>query len=230
MGRWTANPSWWEFVWINNNTENYFLSLVRSEGKNACLNLWPSFLSFEQSTQGTQGRHWGCLTSSTRQWILGTLSPSEVLAKLGDESLRYLRFNAATLPPAVRIALLDQLPDDAPEAYELLPMCEGLDSFALVRWLHGSTQHIAAERIWARPTDEISSLLGGIAGMSAEKVEALLTQCPDQQTEVALETMERNPGLVSQEYCKRWARQRMANARHCAQRLIALIQPISRIA
>ena len=109
-------------------------------------------------------------------------------------------------------------------------MCEGIDSLALIRWLHGNTQRIAAERIWARPTDEISSLLGGIAGMSAEKVEALLTQCPDQQTEVALETMERNPGLVSQEYCKRWARQRMANARHCAQRLIALIQPISRIA
>jgi len=225
MGRWTADPLWWEFVWINDKTESYFLSLVQPEGKNACLNLWPSFLSVEQSRQRALTEHLDCLASSTRQWILGTLSPSEVLSDLGDESLRYLRFNAATLPPAVRIALLDQLPEDAPEAYNLLQLCAGLDSFALVRWLHGSTQHIASERIWARPTDEISRLLGDLAGMSPETVEALLKECPDQHTEIALEAMERNPGLLSLEYCRQWARQRMANARHCAQRLIALIQP-----
>lgn len=225
MGRWTADPAWWEFVWINEKMERYFLSMIKPEGKKACINLWPSFLSFEQSRQRASVEHMGCLTSSTRQWILGTLNPSETLASLTKESIQYLLEHPATLPPALRIALLDQLPDDASEAYNLLKLCEGLDCDALVRWLQGATQHVAAERIWERPKDEVSPLLGRLARTHPEKLEALLNGCPEQHTEVALEAMERNPSLLSQEYCSQWIFPRLGNAKHLAQRMFKLIQP-----
>lgn len=121
--------------------------------------------------------------------------------------------------------LLDQLSDDAPEAYELLKLCEDLDCFDLIRWLQGSTLDIAAERVWRRPTEEIACLFMNIHLISVEAVEAVFRQCPDQHPEVVLEALERNPEILAPELRRYWVSERMAYARQYAQRLIAIIQP-----
>jgi hypothetical protein len=146
---------------------------------------------------------------------------------LTDETLSYLRRNAVTLPPSVRSMMLTQLSDDAPDAYELLKHCEELDCFGLIRWLQGSTQEIAAERVWRLPPEEIACLLRNVSNIPEDAVEAVFRYCPDQHIEVALEALEGAPELLAPSFRRNWVRQRMAYARQYSPRLIAIIQPKS---
>mgnify|MGYP001273937495 CR=1 FL=1 len=224
-GRWGADSAWWSDLMTSKKVENDFLTRIQPEGKAACLRLWPSLLQHEVDTRNEYVSYLNCVTSPTRQWILRSLSLAEILHNLTDETLSYLRSNAVTLPPPVRSMLLAQLSDDAPEAYELLKLCEELDCFDLMRWLQGGTQKIAGERVWRRPAEEIACLLMKINEIPADAIETIFGQCPDQHIEVALKALEDNPELLTPEFRRYWVSQRMANARQYAQRLIAIIQP-----
>lgn len=204
--------------------ENDFLCALEQEGVNAAIRLWPSFLYQEISASaGDPVQHLRCIVSASRIWILGRLNAEETLANLDERSLRYLRHNPSSLPPATRKALLDQLPDDAPEAPELLALCDELDGDELTRWLGAGTGPIAAERLWARPSAEILDVIKRLAGVDEEKTAALMDHCPDSQIEIALEALEQNPGVLSSERLRRWVRHHLANARHHATRLTAFI-------
>jgi len=210
-GRWGADSAWWSDLMTSKKVENDFLTRIQPEGKAACLRLWPSLLQHEVDTRNEYVSYLNCVTSPTRQWILRSLSLAEILHNLTDETLSYLRSNAVTLPPPVRSMLLAQLSDDAPEAYELLKLCEELDCFDLMRWLQGGTQKIAGERVWRRPAEEIACLLMKINEIPADAIETIFGQCPDQHIEVALKALEDNPELLTPEFRRYWVSQRMAN-------------------
>ena len=224
-GRWNADSTWWSDLRTSKKVENDFLTRVQPEGKAVCLRLWPSLLQHEVDSRNEYVSYLNCVTSPTRQWILRSLNPAEILCNLTDETLSYLRRNAVTIPPSIRSMLLDQLSDDAPEAYELLKVCEELDCFDLMRWLKGSTQEIAAERVWRRPSEEIACLLRNISEITEDAVEAIFRYCPDQHIEVALEALEGASELLAPSFRRYWVSRQMACSRQFAQRLIAIIQP-----
>lgn len=229
MGRWPAQPSWWRSVMNNKELENAFLSGLKGNERDVAAQLWPSFLRYETGFSGTDiinmAPHLHCVCSASRIWILRRLNPDDVLASLDDTSLCYLRRNPSSLPPAVRRALLDQIPHDAPEAYELLTRCDDLDGDELTRWLGGKTFIVATERIWALPADEIRRVIDRLAEEDEAKAAVLLDLCPDHQIGIALEALHQTPGILSSEHLRQWAQRRLANARHHTTSLIALIRP-----
>ncbi|MBS0356817.1 MAG: hypothetical protein JSR83_23285 [Proteobacteria bacterium] len=234
-GRWPAQPDWWSSVMNSKEMENTFLSELKGAGRDAALRLWPSFLRYETGFNRIDNletaRYLRCVCSESRIWILGRLNPADVLASLDDTSLRYLYNNPSTLPPAVRRALLDQVPHDARGASALLALCPDLDGDELTRWLGGSTYLVAAERIWVLPSDEILRVIERLAEGDEMKAAVLLDCCPDNRLEIALEALQKMPRLLSSIPLRQWARRRLPNAKHLSTQLIALIEPqVPRIA
>lgn len=215
-GRWSANPVWWRSVMNNGETENAFLVELKQGGHDAARRLWPSFLHYEKSCAGTDileiSQYLNCVCSASRIWILGRLSPEEVLASLEDKSLLYIRRNPSSFPPAVRRALLDQTPRNAPEAITLLTLCDDLDGDELADWLGGVADSVAAERIWARPHGEILRVINRLSVSDKEKGAFLMSRCPDNQIELAVDALQKNPGLLSLENRRQWVRDRLANS------------------
>lgn len=226
MGRWPAQPTWWRSVMSNREMENTLLVALKGNGRDAASRLWPSYLRYETSFSVTDmvemAQFLKCVCSASRVWILGRLTPDDVMASLDAESLRYLRNNPSSLPPSVRRALLNQLPNNSPGALSLLSCCDDLDGDELTRWLGGDTVLIAAERIWALPADEILRVIDRLAGEDEENMAMLLNNCPDSQIEIALGALHKNPKLLSRERLRQWVQLRLPNSRHYATSLISL--------
>lgn len=225
--QWDIPLDWWGAVLENKWSED--LVLDRIKRTNAPTNDW--LISLTKFLAKPGERFWKAVwvphgRSPLRRWIFDNADPRHCFAGLDDSEINYLGKRFSELPIPFQCELLERQREHDPQGLFLWDLLDLLDEHhieVMVPWIGEElVGPSAAGWLWDVSPERAQRLL--LSDSSRQVKHHLVDTCPEEQLNLALDIIGREPNLLSASELCDWAIQRLPTAAKLAPRLVSLIQ------
>lgn len=224
---WEIQADWWHCVLENSWAED--LVLKRLMDTNAPANAWLISMTKFLVLPGALLRKANLphFRSPLRRWIFDNAAPGPCLTKLDAPEITYLWKWFRHLPVAFQCELLERQRQQSPSELLSWEFTDQLDDHhieVMTRWIEEpylNGQH-AARWLWSVSPEHAKNLL--LSDSSCQVKHHLINECPEEQSDLALRVIDREPDLFNAGDLRTWAIKRLPKAAGLAPRLVSLIQ------
>jgi hypothetical protein len=222
-GQWKPQKEWWEHLIYHHWAEELLLHTVSSGDKKAAGWLWPSFISALMEMKERMFNS-PCL-SKVWQWIMSTLSPEEILEGRSDKEIAHLCAWASSLPPGVRIHLLNTLPIEwTHHVKHLIEWCPEQSCDVLLRWMDACIFFYDIEKkIWSTDPNYALRILEDKDALSIYAAKNMIRCAPSKFAYKIASILCKRPDLLDREERIHWVKEHLGTSGRQAPHILSVI-------
>ena len=221
-GQWKPQKEWWEHLAYHRWSEGLLLNTVSSGDKKAAGWLWPSFIS----ALGMNERllFMPCV-SEVWQWMMLTLSPEEILEGRSDQEIANLCACARSLPPGIRIHLLNTLPIEWNKHVKtLIDWCPEQRCDVLLRWMDAIfLSSEIAKKIWSADPNYALVILEDREALSIYAAEIMIRCAPSEFAYEIASILCKRLDLLDREERIHWVKEHLCTSGRRAPHILSVI-------
>lgn len=229
-GKWQPEANWWTpLLSLNDWAEERIINHFQLRGKEAAAWLWPSFTAaLTTPSDSNYLARWDLISrSKVWQWMMSTLTPTDVFEGRTEQEIRHLCAWARHLPPKFRVHLLDTLPTDGKYSIsQLIEWCPEQNCDSLTRWLNAANYlgWEEANGMWAASPQYVLSVLRSENILTEYAVEILITQTPVLYVSEVASILGERLVLLDAMTRKEWVKQHLGTSGRNASKILSVLQ------